>query len=362
MNRNPLNELGWQPFFEQQVSELEFDSCFVARVCAHHGSHVILMTVDGEIQVASSLLEVEKQEFSTVAGGDWFLLDPKDHRAQRRLDRKTELARKAAGEKVKPQLIAANVDAVFVVTSCNQDFNLSRIERYLALILDSGVTPVVVLTKADLHDDPVGLSQLAQSLRPGLIVETLDARDPEQVKTLEPWCGVGSSVALLGSSGVGKSTLTNSMGDFKIETQGIETQGIETQGIRSGDDKGRHTTTARSMHRLSAGGWLIDNPGIRELQLPACEEGVAELFDDIIEFGHQCKFRDCSHIGDDGCAIAAAVESGEIDQRRFVNYQKLQAEQAHNAATLAERRAKFRKFGRDCKKIMEDKKTRKYGR
>lgn len=354
MNSVPLRELGWQPFFDAQVSADDLDNEILARVSAHHGSQIVFMTPGGEVIAPSSIIEVDKEEgegVSTIAVGDWFLLNSETHRAIRRLERKTSLMRKAAGAKVKSQLIAANVETVFIVTSCNLDFNLSRIERYLALILESGATPIVVLTKADLHSDPVELRQLAEALHPGLIVETLDARDPEQASVLEDWCGIGETVALLGSSGVGKSTLANAMGNFEIKTS----------GIREGDDKGRHTTTARSMHRLKAGGWLIDNPGMRELQLPDCEQGVAELFEDIVELATKCKFNDCSHQGDAGCALTAAIEDGTLDERRVRNFMKLRAEQAHNASTLAERRAKFRKFGKECKQIMQEKKNRRYG-
>lgn len=360
-----LRQLGWNAGLDQQVTSEESNLYVVGRVCAHHGANVSLLVAPfedpkndspnssfKETSVPVSLLEeTPDRGFSNIAVGDWFLLAPSDHRAVRRLDRHTLLARKAAGETVKPQLIAANVDTVFIVTSCNQEFSLSRLERYLALVLDAGAIPVVVLTKADLHHDASELRQLAEALHPGLIVETLDARDAEQAKVLDAWCGPGKTIALLGSSGVGKSTLANAMGGFNIKTA----------GIREDDSKGRHTTTSRSMHRLKAGGWLIDNPGMRELQLPACEQGVAELFEDVVQLEKQCKFRNCSHSGDAGCALEAAVAAGDLDERRMQNYLKLMREQARNSASLAERREKERQQGKLYKKIISGKKGRRGG-
>ena len=282
MGELSLPELGWQPFFDQQVSVEESREKLVARVIAHHGSRILFAAELGELNAPTSIIEPNEIQsgYSNIAVGDWFLLEKESHRCVRLLERKTILARKAAGEEVRPQLIASNVDTAFIVSSCNQDFNLSRIERYLALVLESGCHPVVVLTKSDLCEDSASLRQQVEKIQSGLIVETLDARDANQATVLDYWCRTGQTVALLGSSGVGKSTLTNAMGDHDIKTN----------EVREVDAKGRHTTTARSIHRLKAGGWLIDNPGMRELQLGACDEGVAELFDDIIELAGHCRF------------------------------------------------------------------------
>lgn len=353
MSAFTLTELGWQPFFARQVDDEAHGDALPARVSAHHGGLVLMLTEQGEISVPASIIEIQQaapggsKQVSDIAVGDWFLLDSQHYRAVQKLQRRTFLSRKAAGETVKPQPIAANVDTAFVVSSCNQEFNLSRIERYLALVLDSGCDPIVVLTKADLCGDPQSLAQQVQRLHRDVIVETLDARDALQTVALERWCQTGKTVVLLGSSGVGKSTLAVAMSGHNILTQ----------SIRADDDKGRHTTTARSMHRLSAGGWLIDNPGMRELQLPACEQGVADLFEDLLEFSNQCRFRNCSHQGDEGCAVEAAVEKGLLERRRLVNYLKLESEQCRNAATLAERRERDKKTGRMYKRIISDKRN-----
>ena len=339
-----LREIGWTPFFESQRREADM-ALLPARVSAHFGSQLHLLAEQGEITVPIQLAE----SVGPLAVGDWLLLDAESHRVQWRLDRKTELGRKAAGTGHEHQLIAANIDTLFIVSSCNQDFNRSRLERYLALTLEAEAVPIVVLTKADLCDHPHDLRREAEQLHKGLLVELVDARDSAQVQVLESWCGIGKTVGLLGSSGVGKSTLANSLGAGELATS----------GIREADGKGRHTTTVRSLHRIRPGGWLLDTPGMRELQLTDCEGGVAELFQDVLELAEQCRFRNCSHQGDEGCALLAAVRDGKLDERRFHNFLKLLAEQAINAKSLMQRRQESRKFGRMYKSIMAHKrKTR----
>lgn len=342
-----LPELGWQPFFEDQVTVEEHESCALARVFARHRNHLVFGTPAGEITVEFSLIgnNADSGELD-VCVGDWFVLDKATNRALRRLERKTHIARRAPGKEVKLQAIAANVDTAWIVCSCNQDFNLSRIERYLTLVKESGCQPVVVLTKADLIADAAGFRQEVERLQSGLIVENVDARDPEQVKVLDYWCGPGKTVSLLGSSGVGKSTLVNALGGGREKTG----------EIRKADDKGRHTTTHRSMHRMPTGGWLLDNPGMRELQLSGADETVDELFGDVVNISKNCKFRNCEHGGEPGCAIQKAIDDGVLEERRFKSYQKLQAEQLRNAATLAELREKGRKQGAFYKQVIEGKK------
>jgi ribosome biogenesis GTPase len=340
-----LRAIGWKPFFEQQLPSDGSRPFIVARVSAHHGSRILLLGEGGELSIPTQLAE----SIGQFAVGDWLLLDADDHRAIERLERQTLLHRKASGEEIKSQVIAANIDTIFIVSSCNEDFNLSRIERYLALALESGATPVVVLTKADLNSAPAELRQQVEQLHTGLLVEALDARDPQQAAVLTAWCGPGQSVALLGSSGVGKSTLASALG----------VEGLLTGGIREQDGKGRHTTTSRSLHLLASGGVLVDNPGMRELQLPACEQGVNELFEDVLQIAADCRFTNCNHDGDSGCAVMAAVDSGELDARRFASFKKLLAEQAHNSRSLADRRQFDKKTGKLYKSIIADKRRRR---
>lgn len=340
MEHRKLRAIGWKPFFEQQLAADWSGSTTVARVSAHHGSQVLLLSAEGEFRIPAQLAEAA----GDIAVGDWLVLAADTCRAVLRLERQTLLYRKASGEEVKPQAIAANLDTVFIVTSCNEDFSPSRIERYLALVNQAGATPVVVLTKVDLCDDVAALRCQVAPLQSSLLIETLDARDATQAEALTSWCGQGQTVALVGSSGVGKSTLATSLG----------AGALAVGDIRDKDGKGRHTTTARSLHPLPSGGVLMDNPGIRELQLPACEEGLEDVFDDIIRLAAKCRFSNCTHHGDAGCAVTAAIESGELDPRRFANYQKLLAEQAFNSRSLAERRERDRKMGRFFNSVLKN--------
>ncbi len=284
--------------------------------------------------------------------GDWLLLAA-DDRFQRLLDRLSSFSRRAAGTKAVEQLIAANIDTAFIVSSLNDDFNLSRMERYLALARDAGVEPVVVLTKADQCTDPAFYVRQARALDPSLMVESVNALDPDSVEVLRSWCREGQTVTVLGSSGVGKSTLINTL---------LGRTAQATAAIREDDSKGRHTTTSRSLHFIPDGGLLLDTPGMRELQLADCEQGVSDVFADIEDLTADCRFSDCRHEGEPGCAVRAALESGALDRRRWENYRKLMREQALNAASLADRRARDRSLGRYYRSVLTESVQRKRGR
>lgn len=227
------------------------------------------------------------------------------------------MIRKAAGKRTEDQIIAANVDTLFIVMSCDQDFNTSRIERYLALAYASNITPVIVLTKIDKAEEVTSFEQAVQTLKDDLRIEMVNAKDKLNLDSLRSLCTAGHTIALVGSSGAGKSTLINNLADADQLTAEVSEE----------DGKGQHTTTSRSLHLLDDGGILIDTPGIRELQLSDCETGIEDTFDDVIEFMTQCKFNNCQHDTEKICGIKASLESGELDQRRWKNYQKLQEEQ-----------------------------------
>jgi len=340
-----LNQLGWQPFFQQQLALEEFEQTSIARVVAHHRSEYVVQTGQGRFKLPVT------QSLPPMTLGDWLLLED-DMRFSRLLERKSLFKRKAAGSKVSEQYIAANVDTVFIVCSLNLDFNLSRIERYLALAHEANVEPVVVLTKQDLCSDVEDKRRAVQGLDPLLLIESVNALDSASCTALLSWCRPGRTLSLLGSSGVGKSTLINTLLGGEVQ---------HTGAIRDDDSKGRHTTTARSMHFMPSGAVLIDTPGMRELQLTDCEQGVSQTFPDIDALARLCRFSDCRHSGEPGCAVQRAVDAGELDARRLTNYFKLLKEQARNSASLMEQRAKEKQFGKMVRAVQSGLRQRKKG-
>lgn len=346
-----LADFGWSPFFSSQLSAGEMADLLPVRVMAVHrgGLDVACPSFEGLI---APFAEDPDDDESVATVGDWLLVESSTLRPRRLLDRKSLFKRRAPGTDRRVQLIAANVDTLLIVSSCNQDFNEARLERYLALAREADVMPIVVLTKADLADDAADFAQRAGRLLPGLLVETVNALDQDDVACLQPWCGQGQTLALVGSSGVGKTTLVNTL-------MGSGT--LATQGIREDDAKGRHTTTGRALHRLPSGGWLMDTPGMRELQLTDARDGVDEVFADVVEIAAKCRFSDCRHSSEPGCAIQAAIADGSLDPERLRRWQKLAAEEAFNSSSLAERRAKGRAFGKMVRGIMKEKDRGKWG-
>lgn len=330
-----LAELGWTDYFKQQCTGQELEDMLPARVVSMHRGHVVVSTGQGEhlLPVADKgILKLNEQP----AVGDWVLLEKSTMLPARLLSRASVFKRLAPGAGRGVQPIAANIDTVFIVSSCTAEFNLNRLERYLCLALDSGVEPVVVLTKADLAresggDSPQDYCRRAETIRLGMPVVAVNGHDLESVKALEPWCRPGQTIVLLGSSGVGKTTLVNA----------LKGKGEHRTGhVRKGDGKGRHTTTRRTLHVLSSGVLLVDVPGIRELQLHDCRDGIERAFADIVELEGQCRFADCRHENEPDCAVSAALKQGEVDPRRAENYRKLleEADEGLQAASGKQRR------------------------
>jgi len=342
-----LAELGFTAYFQRQLELEELQNRAVARVLGVQRSGLTLASESGERHVAldGRWWSLPAEERPTV--GDWVVTD--GERVLRALERKSVLKRMAAGAKVDVQLVAANVDTVFIVTSCNAEFNPSRLERYLAWVLDARIDAVLVLTKADLAADSDHYRSAARELRSDLCIELVNACDEATLGGVRAWCLPGQTLALLGSSGVGKSTLVNTLSAQARQT---------TQAIREDDAHGRHTTTDRSLHRLAGGAWLLDSPGMRELALAGAETGMATLFADLDELASRCRFSDCAHRGEPGCAIESALAAGTLDERRLDNYRKLQREQARTRETLTERHRRVRAFAKRIRRANKERTRR----
>ena len=313
MPANSLEALGWSAFFADQV-EADETELLPCRITAVHRSRLLALSVAGAAEIG---LPVHSTT-ADFAVGDWVLADPASALLHRRLDRKSVMERRAA---TGVQLAGANIDTLFIVTSCNADFNPARLERYLALANEARITAVIVLTKADTSDDPSPYFEQARTLQEGVAVVMLHPKRAETVKALAPWCGIGQTVALVGSSGVGKSTLVNTL----VGSAGAPQL---TGAIRESDAKGRHTTTGRSLHAIAGGGWVMDTPGMRSLQVSDAAYGIDMLFADIAALGSNCKFRDCTHTHEPGCAVQAAIAAGQLDPQRLQRWRKLHDESA----------------------------------
>lgn len=343
-----LNDYGWNTFheanWEEMNNDLKINKCIPGRVVLEHKRMYRVVTTEGEwLAVCSGSMQYEaeeRQDFPAV--GDWVAIEkmPGEERGiiHAIFPRTSLFSRKVAGLTIAEQIIAVNIDIVFLVMSMNQDFNSRRLERYLVAAYDSGATPVVVLTKKDLCDDPPYYISEAENIAIGAEIFTVSNITGEGIKELTSLLDGGKTAALLGSSGVGKSSLTNAI-------CGDNTMAI--QDIREDDAKGRHTTTHRELIKIPTGGVLIDTPGMREFQLWDNNESLSAGFKDIESLALSCKFNNCQHNSEPGCAIQKALASGDLLEDRYANYLKLQKELAFldrkmDRAAQAEERKKWK--------------------
>lgn len=331
-----LETFGWDDFFAQSFAPFEAEGYEAGRVFLQHNRIYMLYTASGEtVAEATGKLRYNArgaEDFPAV--GDWVAIrrtagedKAKIHEV---LPRRSKFSRKAAGRETEEQIVASNVDTVFLVMGLDNDYNPRRAERYLIMAWESGAQPVVVLNKADLVEDAEALRDEIEAIAPGAHVLFLSAKQGEGIEQLMPYITRGRTVALMGSSGVGKSTIVNRLLGGEVQ---------RTQEVRVGDERGRHTTTHRELFVLDSGGLVLDTPGMRELQLLVSEKGLRETFEDIEAIAADCRFSDCSHESEPGCAIREALETGALDAERYANYCKMGDEMRHTATLQDQRKS-----------------------
>ena len=318
-----LEQLGWNSHFQTEANLFGKPDLIPARIAEEHKSFYTVFSQHGTLlaEIAGKIRFQAEHRSDFPAVGDWVLVSarPNENRAsiEAILPRQTLILRKTAGRDYSEQVLASNVDIIFIVTSLNQDFNVRRLERYLAIAWESGCTPVVVLNKADLCSDPSVFENDVQNIAPAVPVHSMSGLSGEGIDFLKPYLQNGKTAIFIGSSGVGKSTILN-----RLTTEPQQ----RVQSVRESDDRGRHTTTSRQMILLPDGGIVIDTPGMREIGLWDNETGLSKTFLEIEELAKQCRFRNCKHQTEPGCAVRDAVQLGVLEEERLESYRKLGTE------------------------------------
>lgn len=326
LDARALEKYGWGPAFQQAWEARAAEGEEPARISADYGVEYGLLTAQREFRATLPgrlRMAIRKGASPRPVVGDWVTVETGTSVIQAVLPRRTQLARKAAGRADEEQVVAANLDVVFLVSALTRDLNPRRLERYLTVAWDSGAQPVIVLTKADLHEDVPEARERIAALAKGVPLHAVSAVTGEGLDALSPYLGNHQTVALIGSSGVGKSTLINRL-------LGKARQEI---GDTREDDKGRHTTTHRELFVLPQGGLVIDTPGMRELGVMENEEGVRTAFGDIEELAAGCRFSDCRHENEPGCAVMQALREGRLAPERVENFRKLAREATRHERT-----------------------------
>jgi ribosome biogenesis GTPase len=328
-----LQSLGWNNFFQNHLDSFSLDTKQVARVVGTYRDFYLLYLgnnteVLAELSGKFRYQALQKSELPVV--GDWVVFSPTAEGShstitqvlprQTKLSRQSKTSQKDRGRVGEEQVLASNVDIVFIVSSLNQDLNLRRLERYMIMVAESGARPVVLLTKSDLCSNVEEKIDEVKSVVFSTPIHAISTYENSGLEDLNTYLGKGQSSVLVGSSGTGKSTLTNWLKGEEL---------LETQVIREGDDKGKHTTTNRYLVTLPSGGMIIDTPGIRDIQLGDASHGIEQTFKDITALENECRFSDCQHQSEPDCAVRSAVDEGIIDEDRLKSYAKLSKEVAY---------------------------------
>ncbi len=316
-----LIQYGWNTYFEEHYKNSQNHGLPVGRVVADFGQKLRIMTQKGEVSAIKAPHFYHGYGGEIPAVGDWVIYkeweDQTEPMILEVIKRKTKFSRAAAGIELKEQVAASNMDVVFLIQSLNKDFNLRRLERYLIAAWESGAVPIVVLTKADICSDVDNKLAQVYDTAKGVDVVVVSAVSGQGLEDLNKYLMPGKTIALLGSSGVGKSTLVNTLAGREI---------LKTQEIREGDARGRHTTTHRELVLLPQGGLILDTPGMRTLSLWEADEGMTEVFGDVEQITARCRFSDCLHQNEPGCAVRKALQDGSLSEKRWNNWLKLQKE------------------------------------